>query len=154
MVCLRAKQKPKYHHFFRFWFVFTGTYWTIRLCHCPRIISNQQAGPQSCMYYGLNKWLHLTPIYTTKYRCDMRCDKLCDRENPCRKLSQAVASCHKLSQAVATAHCKSWARFNFCDRMHCDMGRDMHCNMGNPGRKLGVGLSCVFSTSCTGLAAK
>ena len=44
--------------------------------------------------------------------------------------------------------------------MHCDMGRDMHCDMGNPGRKLGVGLSCVFSTttgttcSCTGLGTK
>ena len=38
--------------------------------------------------------------------------------------------------------------------MHCDMGRDMHCDMGNPGRKLGVGLSCVFSTSCTGLVTK
>ena len=34
---------------------------------------------------------------------------------------------------------KKWARFNFCDSMHCDMGHDMHCDMGNPGRKLGVG---------------
>ena len=27
-------------------------------------------------------------------------------------------------------------RFNFCDSLHCDTGRDMHWDMGNAGRKL------------------
>ena len=90
-------------------------------------------GYSACNRHG-QFTVSLSPIYTMNNRCDMLCDKLCDRGNPCRKLSQAVA----------TAHC-------ICDSTHCVMGRDMHCDMGNPGRKLGVDLSCVFSTSCTGL---
>ena len=115
-------------------------------------VSNSHVQRKMFQYKNNNNkfiWQHLpkaslSPIYTMKNRCDMRCDRFCNRGNPCCRLSQAVA----------TAHRKKWARFNFCDSMHCNMGRDMHCDRGNPYRKLGVGWSCVFSTSCTGLATK